>query len=453
MQSHHVFSCDQQLVSHIAHFLKSFQASPYIFLWPTESESHCTLWKAVLVKSFLMTNSLWVTSDILWKAVSSHLFLWPTASESHCTCCERYFFPWSILGSEPHCMFCASEKQSHITNREWVTLCILSKAASSIFSYWPTASEWQYMFCDRLQSHHIFTCNKQYVSGIPYFMHHHVINFFLWSTVCEGHSAAKGNLMTWFPMINSQCVTLHILFITWFTSVPVNNRKWVMVIFWMVLSSNLFLWSTVCEWHCTIYAWLCHNIILYGQQYVSYIAHFMKDSVITFFAVTNSLWVTLHILWEAVSSHFSLPPIVCEWYCIFWDWWSYHIFSHEQQQVSDIAHFMKLERQSYHIFSYHQQSVSDINTLWKQVSHLFLWPTASEKCCTFCERQSHHIFSYHQQFVSDIAHFVKASLMILFKCQTVCQWLCIIHEQQFHHFLSYAQQGVSDIIHHTFCEM
>ena len=85
--------------------------------------------------------------------------------------------------------------------------------------------------------------------------------------------------------------------------------------------------------------------------------------------MTNSLWVTLHILWNAVSSHLFLWPSGGEWHWIFCD------------------------RQSHHIFS---------------------WPTASEWHCTVCERQSHPIFSYDQQQVSHIAHFVKCSLITSF---------------------------------------
>ena len=67
----HIFSYDQQYVSDIAHFVKSS-----------------------LIMSFPMTNSLWVTLHILWKAVSSHLFLWPTDSEWHCTFWKGRLIIW-----------------------------------------------------------------------------------------------------------------------------------------------------------------------------------------------------------------------------------------------------------------------------------------------------------------------------------------------------------------------
>ena len=84
--------------------------------------------------------------------------------------------------------------------------------------------------------------------------------------------------------------------------------------------------------------------------------------------MTNSEWVTLHILYKAVSSHLMTNR----------KWLTLHI-------------------------------------LWNTVSsHVFLWPTASGQHCTFCERQSHHIFCHDQQFVSHIAPFVKASLITCF---------------------------------------
>ena len=202
--------------------------------------------------------------------------------------------------------------------------------------------------------------------------------------------------------------------------------------------------------------------------------------------MTNRLWVTLHILWKAASSHLSLWPIGSEWHCTFCERQSHHIFSYDLQRVSDIAHFVKgisitsfpmtnrkwvtLHMQSHHIFSYDQQRVSDIahfvkgslitsfpmtNSgckwhfahLWKAVSwHLLLWPTASECCCTFCERQPHHIFSYDQQQVSDIAHFVKGSLITSFLWQTGSEWHCTFCERQ-SHISTYDQQEVSDIAH------
>ena len=132
--------------------------------------------------------------------------------------------------------------------------------------------------------------------------------------------------------------------------------------------------------------------------------------------MANSLWVTLQ--WKQ----------------------SDHIFSHDQQFVSDIAS----ERQSHDTHHYDQQRVSYVTggliTSFPMTNSL--WVTLH----TF-ERQSHHIFpitnrewvtfyilwkvdlsqlSYHQQEVSDIDILAKASLTT-------------------HCIISYPQQQVSDI--------
>ena len=239
-----------------------------------------------------MTNSQWVTFHILWKAVSSHLFLWPIASKSHC----------------------------------------------------------------EQQSHHITSYGQQGVSDIPHFV--------------------KGSLVPSFAMTNSQWVILHIM--------------------WKAVLSHLFLWPTAGEW-----------------------AHFVKGSLIISLPMTNSLWVTLHILWKAVSLYLfyhqqgvgDIPNFVKG---------SHHIFSYDQQLVSDIAHL----KQFYHIFSYDQQLVSDIAHFVKQF---------------------HHIFSYDQQPVSDIA-----DSLITFFLMANSQWvtLHILWKAiSSHHF--YDQQPVSDIAHYV----
>ena len=348
-QSDHIFSHDQQQVSDIAHFVKgslitSFPMTnsewvtlhilwkavwSHLFLWPTGCEWHCTSFyerqsdcifshdqqqvsdiahfvEGSLITSFPMTNSMWVTLDILWKAVSSHLYLWPTVCEWHWTFCERqshhifshdqqqvsdiaHFVKGSLITSFP------------MTNSLRVTLHILWKAVWSHLFPWPTASKWHCTFCER-QSHHIFSYDQQQVSDIAHFV--------------------KGSLITSVPMTNRMWVTLHIL--------------------WKAVSSHLFLWPTGSEWHCTsFYERQSDHIFSYDQQLVSDIAHFMKGSLITSFPMTNSMWVTLHILWKAVWSHLFLWPTGSEWHCTFCERQSHHTFSYDQQAVSDIAHFVK----------------------------------------------------------------------------------------------------------------
>ncbi len=455
-------SHDQQFVSDIPHSVKGSVMT--------------------LITSFPTTNSMWVTFHILWKAVSSHLSLLPQEvsdiphfvkcslitsspiSNSEWvtfTFCERksphifsydnrkwvtmhilwkavsydqqdvsniaHFVNCSLIwptGCVWHCIFC--ERQSHhifpMTNRKWVTLHILRKTISSHVFLWPTGCEWQCTFCER-QSHHILSHYQQLVSDIAHPM--------------------KGSLVTSFPMTIRKCVALHIL--------------------WKPISSHLFLWPTASEWHSTS----CerqppHHIFSYYQQRVSDIAHFMKGSlmtlitsfyhqqrvsdtahfvkgcILTYFPITDSEWVTLHILWMAVSSHLFPLPTAGECHSTFCERQSHdshRILSYHQQPVSVIAHFVNGSFITYfpihqqlvsgiahfvkgslitsfpitnrlwvtlHILwkapvsFYHQQDVSDIEHLWKVVSsHLFL-------------------HTYHQQRVSEIAHFVKSNLITFF---------------------------------------
>ena len=92
-------------------------------------------------------------------------------------------------------------------------------------------------------------------------------------------------------------------------------------------------------------------------------------------------WVTWHILWKAWS-HLILWPTGSEWHCTFCERQSHHIFSYDQQEVSDIAHFVKDSLIT---------SFPMVNRLWV-TSHI-LWRAVS----------SH--LSYEQQVVSAIAHF------------------------------------------------
>ena len=313
------------------------------------------------------------------------------------------------------------------------------KAVSSHLFLWPTGSEWHCTFCER-KSHHIFSYT------------------------------------------NREWVTLHI------------SRK-------AVSSSHCFLWTTDSEWHCLFYEKQPHHI--YDQQDVSDIAHLVQ-----------------------VSSHLFLWPTGCEWHCTFCErqythflmtnrkWVTFcgmqfnQIISYDQQRVSDIAQFVKGSFITYqqpvsviahsvegsHTTSFPMTSGNYLSVilhiLWKAVSwHLFLWQTASEWHCTFCEkavswhlflwptaswvmlhilwkavswhlsstdcewhstfceRQSHDIFSCDQQTVSDIPHFVKTVSWHLFLSQTDCEWHCTFCERNSHDICSYGQQIVRDIAH------
>ena len=253
-----------------------------------------------------------------------------------------------------------------------VTFHILWEEILAHLCLWPTASEWHCTFCER-QSDHIFSYDQQVVSDIAHFV--------------------KEGLITSFPMTNSQWVTLHIL--------------------WKAVWSHLFLWPTASEWHCTFCERQSDHIFSYDQQQVSNIVHFMRDSLITSFSMTNSKWVTVKIFLKAVSSHLFLWPPVCEWHCTFCKRQSHHIFSYVQQQVSNVANFVKDCLIASCLIT-NSLWETPLHILWKAVwSHCFLWPIGCESYCTFCENlQSYHIFSNDPQQVSHIAHFLTYSLSI-----------------------------------------
>ena len=155
-----------------------------------------------------------------------------------------------------------------------------------------------------------------------------VQHLFLWLPVCELHCTfcKRWSHDTFsHDHWNSLWVTLHILCKAVSSHLSYNNRKWVTQhTLWTVISSHLFLWPTGSEWHCIVSCESSHGLII-------------------LFPMTNSEWVTLHSWWMA----------------------SHHLISYDQQEVGDIVHFVK-----------------------SCLSHLSLWPTASEWHCTFCERQA-----------------------------------------------------------------
>ena len=141
--------------------------------------------------------------------------------------------------------------------------------------------------------------------------------------------------------------------------------------------SKAFLWPTVCEWHRRF----C------GRQ-------------ITSFPMTNRTrkWVTLYILWKAVSSHLFPWPTGSKWHCPF-KRQSHQIFSYDQQLVSDISHILWKATLSHLILTNSEWATlhilwksvssclfpsptgSEWHTLWRAVSlYLFPWSTGSEYC-------------------------------------------------------------------------
>ena len=202
----------------------------------------------------------------------------------------------------------------------------------SLITCFAINSKWVTLHICERGSHYIFFYDQQPVSYIVYLV--------------------KGSLITSFHMTNSLWVTLQIWWkvVSSHLFIHMTYSKWVTLhIWWKAVSSHLLLWPTVCEWHCMFWK----GNLFYDKQDVSdilhilgkvvsshlllwltaserHIAHFMNGSLITSFAMTNSLWVTLHILWKAVSTSF---PMTNSWwvtYCMFCERQSHQIFSYDQ---------------------------------------------------------------------------------------------------------------------------
>ncbi len=150
-----------------------------------------------------------------------------------------------------------------------------------------------------------------------------------------------------------------------------------------------------------------------NQQDVSDAVHVVKENLITPYTMTDRKWITLHILWRAVSSHPILWPTGSEWHYTFCERQFHHIliFSYYHQQVSTITYSASSSlitcllwwiASEWHCTFYEGQS-----------HHMFscIWSTGSEWHMHKYERKSHYILSYDQQKVSDIAHVVKGSLL------------------------------------------
>ena len=144
--------------------------------------------------------------------------------------------------------------------------------------------------------------------------------------------------MTFLPMVNSKWVTLPILWkvisshlflthslwvtlqIFWKTVSShffTTNREWVTLhIVWKAVSSHLFLWPTGSEWHCTfcdrntvssglsLWPTACEWHFTFCEKQSDHITNSLWVKSYFFFTdflMTNREWVSLHILWKAVS--------------------------------------------------------------------------------------------------------------------------------------------------------
>ncbi len=104
------------------------------------------------------------------------------------------------------------------------------------------------MFCER-KTHQIFSYDQQPVSDIAY--------------------VVKDSLIRAFPMSKSLWVTLHILWKADSSDIFLwpTGSEWHCTFFetWKPVSSHPFLWPTACEWHCTFCERQCHHIFFLWQ--------------------------------------------------------------------------------------------------------------------------------------------------------------------------------------------
>ena len=270
-----------------------------------------------------MTNRRWAILYILWRAVSS-----PSDDQQHVSNIA-YFVKGNLIASFPmtnfrmwvplHLLWKSLITSFPMANSKWVTLHIFWMAVSSHHSLWPTGSELHCIFCER-QSHHNLSYDQQEVSTS------HV----LWKP-CH----------TSFPTINREWVVLHILW----SAVSLHHFLWptgseYIASFMKAVSSHFsydqqrvcniahfvkgslitfFLWPTVCEWHYTLYEspschiffncstaseWYCTFCEIFSMINRKWVTLHILWKAISF-PMTSSLWVILHIIWKGVSSHLS----------------------------------------------------------------------------------------------------------------------------------------------------
>ena len=135
--------------------------------------------------------------------------------------------------------------------------------------------------------------------------------------------------------------------------------------------------------------------------------HLLKGSLIFLLWSTGSEW---HCTFCQRSSITSFPMINSKWVTLFCERQSHHIFSYDQQGVSDIATFS--ERQSHHIFSYdNNRKWVILHILWHSLITSF--PMNNSKWVTLHVLWKVVSPHFSQQRVSDIADFVKGSLTVI----------------------------------------
>ena len=241
---------------------------------------------------------------MFWWAISSHLVPWPTGRKGHCTCF------W---------------KQSH-----------------HIVACPGTGCEW----------HSVTFCKANPITPCPT----SIINSSSWWVTLQ--IFLRGNLITSHPGTNRKWVTFELLrghesnYI--FNALGPMASRWHCIFFWnWGFSLHLILGPRVGKQHCTYSEKQSHHCCpMTNRMWVtqsSHITFFWKPMSSHVVIWPNRWWVTLHILWMAISSW-----TVGEWHCTFF---------------------------------------------WRPIiSRLVLWPTVCEQdIAHFSESQAHDISSYDQR--------------------------------------------------------
>ncbi len=118
-------------------------------------------------------------------------------------------------------------------------------------------------------------------------------------------------------------------------------------------------------------------------------------------------------------------PTASEWHCTLCEKYWHHIFSYDQQGVSDITHFVKSSLIT---------SFPMANSMWVIVhfvkgSLITFYPMANRMWVTWSHEHLRRAVSSHlsndQQFVSDIAHFVKLGGLITFFLMNKSMWVML----------------------------
>ena len=167
-------------------------------------------------------------------------------------------------------------------------------------------------------------------------------------------------------------------------------------------------------------------------------AHFVNGTLITSFPISNSEWVTLHILWNSLMT--LLPMTNSKWVALHFLW----------NAVSSHCLFLWPTGSEWHCSFHERQPAPMTNSLWVHCSFCerlspHLWPTDSE--WQFCKRCSHHILFYDQQQVSEIVAPVNGSF-ILSSSIANSRWatkLCTVVKHSLISAFPVKKQRVSDI--------